>query len=257
MLPLFSDYHIHTVYSGHADAGMTVRSVIERAERLGLEAVALTEHAFYGLMGRGNLEQIGREIRAVDTEICVHPGMEIDPDYSSPGRLIFEDFDREELRPVLVGTHTVPGLSIGWIARNDFTPTEKREIYSRWFGLMEAVVSNPLVDVLAHPGRLLGACGIVTEFSGGVLADFERLFIGARQYGVAFELNEAVLNRLSDERLRESYKDMVALALSTGLRISLGSDAHSLDAIGNLSGCRRLVEEMSIKLEDLYSPGIM
>jgi HisJ family histidinol phosphate phosphatase len=257
MLPLFSDYHIHTVYSGHAEALMTVRSVIERADSLGLKSIALTEHAFYDLMSRSNLEQISREIAAVDTNVIVYHGMETDPDYSSPGRLIFEDFNRGELKPVLVGTHAVPGLSVGWSSGKDFTLTEKNKIYSEWFRQMEAMVANPLVDVMAHPGRLLAASSVVTEFSGQVLSDFERLFIGDRQYGVAMEVNENMLGRLSNERLRESYKDVIALALSIGLKISLGSDAHSLDAIGNLSGCRRLVEEMSIKLEDLYSPGIM
>ena len=179
------DYHIHTVYSGHSAPEMTVRGIIERAEALNLKSIAITEHSFYSLMGKANLEQITEEVKAVETKINVFVGMEIDPDYSQEGKLIFEEFDRKDLDLVLVGTHVYPGLGKGWHEKLNLTRPQKRKIYSVWFRVMEKILENPLVDVLAHPGRLIAQNGIIEGFGGHVLRDFENLFDGAKENRIA------------------------------------------------------------------------
>ncbi|MDD3927784.1 MAG: PHP domain-containing protein [bacterium] len=251
------DYHVHTVYSGHAEPELTVRTVIEQAGRAGLEAVAVTEHAFYGAMGRANLEQISCEAARAGRDqpgLKVFVGMEADPDYSAPGRLSFEDFDRKDLKPVLVGMHAYPGLGRGWAEKLNFTRTDKLKVYRAWFDLMKKIVAHPLVDVLAHPGRLLTQNGVVEEFNGRVLKDFEDLFSGAGEYGKAIELNENMIARLSTERLRRSYKDVIRLGLAQGLKVSIGSDAHAAVAIGSYSNVLALIEDIGLSSEQLYHP---
>jgi histidinol phosphatase-like PHP family hydrolase len=41
---LKEDYHVHTNYNDHSDSNLTVKNVVEEAERKGLEIIALTEH---------------------------------------------------------------------------------------------------------------------------------------------------------------------------------------------------------------------
>ncbi len=248
------DYHIHTVYSGHAASDLTVRAVIERAGQEGLKSIAITEHAFYSLMGRANLEQIKREVEAVETQIEVFVGMEIDPDYAYEGRLIFEDFDKGELFPVLAGTHAYPGIGKGWSESLDLTLPDKRKIYNSWFRLMEKVIENPLVDVLAHPGRLISQNGIVEEFSTYVLRDFDDLFTGAKEKGIAIELNEGFLSRCPTERLKKSYLDVICLGIDKRLKLSLGSDAHRLDKIGGKRFSIDMIEKLKISPEQYYRP---
>jgi HisJ family histidinol phosphate phosphatase len=248
------DYHIHTVYSGHADPNLSVRSIIERAEQSGLKSIAITEHAFYSLMGRANLEQINREVEAVDTQIEAFVGMEIDPDYAHEGRLIFEDFDKGELFPVLVGVHAYPGTGKGWAESLDLTLSGKRKLYNDWFRLMEKIIENPLVDVLAHPGRLISRNGIVEEFNEHILRDFDDLFTGAKEKGIAIELNEGFLSGCPTERLKKSYLDVIRLGMDKGLKLSLGSDAHRLDKIGEKQLSMGMIEKMKISPGRYYRP---
>jgi HisJ family histidinol phosphate phosphatase len=226
------DYHIHTVYSGHSVPEMTVRGIIKRAEVLNLKSIAITEHAFSSQMGKANLGQITEEVKAIETKVNVFVGMEIDPDYSRKGKLIFEEFDKKDLCPVLVATHAYPGLGRGWHEKLNLTRPQKRKLYSAWFRLMERILENPLVDVLAHPGRLIAQNDIIEEFGGHVLRDFENLFDGAKENRVAIELNETFLGNFRTEKLQKSYPDVIRLALSKDLKFSLGSDAHRIEDIG-------------------------
>lgn len=246
------DYHIHTVYCGHAAPEMTVRAVAEKAVEAGIESIALTEHAFYNQMGKANMEQIRREIKALDMEINVFLGMEIDPDYKRPGHLVFEEFERKELKPVLVGTHTFPVIEKGWYEKIHLTAEEKRKIYAAWFENMEKIMENPLVDVLAHPGRLLSQNGIIEEFSGYVLKDFELLFEAARKNHVAVELNENIFNVLHTEKLKKSYPYLLQLALEKGLKISIGSDAHNLESIGKYNNVFYFSQFLNLSAGNFY-----
>ena len=131
---------------------------------------------------------------------------------------------------------------------------DKRGIYSSWFDLMEKVVANPLVDVLAHPGRLISQNGIIEEFDKNVLKDFRSLFSGAREKGISIELNDNAVGGFATERLRKSYPDVIRLALEMGLKISLGSDAHRLDDIGRRDYIAGIIDTLGLLETDIYVP---
>ncbi|HPP30776.1 MAG TPA: PHP domain-containing protein [bacterium] len=246
------DYHIHTVYSGHSTPDMTVRSIVERAELLGLESIVILEHAFYSSMGRVCLEQIKKEVNYIESGVNILVGMEIDPDYTRKGKLIFDDFNRNELDIVLVGTHTIPGIGKGWHIELELTQKEKERVYHTWFEMMEAVLEDLPVDIIAHPGRLISRNGIIEKFRGKVLKDFEHLFSIAKKKDVAFELNESLLKMFQNENLLQPYTEIVRLALSIGLKISLGSDAHSLDRIGEKFYITEAIHQCNILQENLF-----
>lgn len=251
------DYHIHTVYSGHSAPTLTVRDIIEQADKLGLCSIAITEHAFNDLMAAANMEQIHYEVAMLQPALKVFVGMEIDPDYDQKGRLVFEEFNKRDIYPVLVGTHVYPGLKRGWYEKLNLTTEDKRMIYKEWFSLMEHIVENPLVDVLAHPGRLITKNGIINEFAGEVLKDFGRLFDLAKKNNVAIEINEGLLAGFATERLAKSYLDVIRLGLEKEIKISIGSDAHNLEHIAQYLNLNRIKDEVGLSPENLYYPSAL
>jgi HisJ family histidinol phosphate phosphatase len=248
------DNHIHTVYSGHSDSAMTVSNIIKRSEEAGLTQVAITEHSFDWHLGpRGNLELIKQELASTSTDINVSVGMEIDPDMEKYGSLHFEDFDRDELFPVLVGFHGYPGASKGWFEKINFTRRDKNRIYSRWLKMVEKLIENPKVDVLAHLGRIIMQNDITNEFSGRILKDFENIALAAKQYNVAFEINETLLDNMPTETLQKSYKNVLSIMLENGVKLSLGSDAHKLDKIGKFNKVLEFIKPFNININNFLT----
>ena len=248
------DYHIHTIYSGHSDKRMTIGNIIKKAEAVGLTGIAITEHAFDWHKGpKGNLALIRQELNKASTGIQVDVGLEIDPDTENPGQLHFDDFEKGEVFPVLVGFHGYPGVSRGWFEKVNFTRREKNRIYCRWLKIMHKLIENPKVDILAHPGRIIMQNGIIEEFSGKVLKDFNELAEAAAEYDVAFEMNEELLNRIPTERLQKTYIEVIRIMLNHGVKLSPGSDAHSLEKIGRFSKISRLIKSLNINNKNSLS----
>jgi histidinol phosphatase-like PHP family hydrolase len=243
------DNHIHTVYSGHADQEMTVSNIIKKSSEAGLKEIAITEHSFDWHLGpSGNIALIKKEVACAITDIYVSVGMEIDPDPDEKnlGRLNFEDFDKGDIFPVLTGFHGYPGVSAGWSEKIHFTRRDKNRIYSRWLKMTEKLIENTKVDVLAHLGRIVMQNDIIKEFSGRILKDFENLALAAKQYNVAFELNETLLNSIPTERLQKSYTNVFAVMLSHDVKLTVGSDAHKLDAIGRFNKVSEFIKPFNI-----------
>lgn len=254
---ILEDYHIHTIHSGHSAPDMTVANIVRRAESLGMKSIAITEHSFTWNLGpAGNAQLIKEELKAANPGLAVCVGMEICPDPKRPGHLIYEDFDKGELLPVLTGLHsyTVLGYESGWNQKLNLDASDKRRICKAWFKTMEGLVAHPLVDVLAHPGRILTQNGILREFGKTFLRDLADLFDAAKERGVAVEMNENAFVRFPTERLRESYLDVFRLALDKGLKISFGSDAHEPDRIGDFKLLPAAIKAIGLKSRDRYRP---
>lgn len=66
------------------------------------------------------------------------------------------------------------------------------------------------------------------EFTGNVLDDFGEIFALAKDKGINIELNEFSSNKLTPAQ-EQSYHQVIKLALEEELKVSLGSDAHSLE----------------------------
>jgi histidinol phosphatase-like PHP family hydrolase len=248
------DNHIHTIYSGHADKDMTIGNIIKKAERAGLSRIAITEHAFDWHMGpKGNLSIIRKEVARISTHVRIDIGLEIDPDTENPGELHFNDFEKSEIYPVLVGFHGYPGVNRGWFEKINFTRREKNRIYSKWLKIMHKLIENPKVDILAHPGRIIMQNSITDEFSGSILKDFQDLGAAARQYKVAFEINEALLSSIPTEKLQKSYEQVIQIMIESDVKLSVGSDAHKLDKIGQFSHVSELAKCINLQPENLLT----
>jgi HisJ family histidinol phosphate phosphatase len=241
------DLHIHTVYSGHSEESMYVRDIVEYAQKKSLQTIALTEHFRDPIMDAIHFEKISAEAAAMKSNsdsMRILTGMEADPNYDRRGKIMGEEIETESLFPVLVGVHRCFTSSYGWNEAREISKEEARREYAAWFDTMEKIALLPQVQVFAHPGRFITKNGGITDFSGFVLKDFERLFLAMKEGNVAFELNESFLRQIEGSAFGKSYSQVVESAFEHGLFFTMGSDAHSMKNIGSFPCAERFVSSL-------------
>jgi len=221
------DLHIHTAYCGHAK-GMTVPTILRRAEELGLSAIAITDHIFKPA-DHAIIQKIRAEVAAYEPELKVYVGAEVDVDSDyADGRLVTDAF--EGLDYVIAGLHYVP--TVGTYPRGPQDNTLSDEaLMENWASSLLGVASNPNVHTLAHPGRLLAtAVELETHFEDA-LCVFEKAAALSAQNNIAWELNELTGYRLG-LYWQDQWQRVYQIALDAGVKLVYGSDAHAPECMG-------------------------
>lgn len=215
------DMHIHTAYCGHAH-GTTVESICARADELGLNTIAITDHVF----APGDLpviSQIRREAEECNPDCRVIVGAEVDVDgLYEDGRLVTGDL--EGIDYVIAGFHYVPGIGNYPHSPSDCT-LKPEEFLKVWQNSLLGIVSNSAVDTLAHPGRLVAASIDLDTYFEDVLAVFEEVAQLSAANNVAWEINELTGFRLSEYYQRQWHR-IYRIGLDAGVKLVYGSDAH-------------------------------
>ena len=194
------DLHCHSTFSDGAD---TIIDMARAAKAAGLACIAITDHASpMGMvrgMKEGNIRQylkkIGEARKAV-RGIRILAGAEVD--ILADGRMYLPDDVLRQLDWVVASVHS------------HFR--QSRDVMTQ--RILRAI-ANPHVKVLGHPlARMLGERAAI-EF------DVDAVLKEAAKRGVAMELNTS-LERLDlpDIHLKR--------AKELGVRIAIGSDAHSI-----------------------------
>jgi len=221
------DLHIHTEYCGHAP-GMHLEAIVRRAEILKLKTIAFTCHVF----SDGDLaiiEEIKRKLACIETDIIVIVGAEIDVDgMHTDGRLITNKF--ESIDYVVGSIHYIPGTGILPHSPDD-NPLDDQEFFKRWTSTLLGLVSNPSLDTLAHPGRVISMACDMDIFFDDALAVFVRAAELSAKNNIAWEINE-----LNGAKVPAKYHDrwyeIFQAAIDAGVKLIYGSDAHTIDDIG-------------------------
>jgi len=121
---------------------------------------------------------------------------------------------------VAVGFHPLTGFDDGNRARNTLA--------------LVRAMSNPLVDIVTHPGN-------TEDFPVDVAA----VVATAVERGVALELNNHSFEPTSSRSASSYGERRVAIAaLDAGALISIGSDAHFHDQVGSFEYALAVVEEI-------------
>ena len=242
------DMHIHTVHCGHCTKDMTLENIVHRAQNLGLEQIAVTDHV-WNEQQLAMLDVLEQEFEELDPQITVRLGAEVDVDPRHiDGRLI-EKID-PRFRPLIIATHAYPQTTIMWFDDAQVSRRTKRQLLKKWFRWVTAAVKRDNVDVLAHPGILLSREGPDLRFEAELLDRFTDLFGVMRAHSVAFEINEQVKVKLLSEDQRDTYHNLPALAAELGVKFSLGSDSHELAQIGHLPWARRVANNAGLEPAD-------
>jgi len=198
---LQGDLHVHTNWS---DGANSLEEVAQAARDAGYRYVAITDHSKGLGIARGLTEERLREQVAAITRLNQNlegtqllAGIEVD--IRADGSLDMPDDILADLDVVIAAVHS--------------SLNQEQEKMTR--RVMRAI-ENPHVDVIGHPtGRLLGE-------REPIAVDMEALLLAAARHGTIMEIN-AMPDRMD-------LKDLhVFRARELGVKLSLGTDAHSID----------------------------
>jgi DNA polymerase (family 10) len=204
---LRADLQMHTTYS---DGRASLREMVEAAEGLGYRFVAITDHSKGLPIARGmpeeRLAEQAADVAAVNEELAgrgsdlrVLHAIEMNLSPEGEG-----DMDPDALARL--------DLVLGAFHSKLRVMEDQTERYL-------AAVRNPDVNVIAHPrGRRF-------DVRLGLHADWARVFEEAARLDRAMEI-DAYPDR------QDLDVDLLKLARETGVRISIGTDAHSVRELG-------------------------
>ena len=220
MTPLL-DVHTHTVASGHAYSSL--QEMAQAAASRGLQILGVTEHgpSIEGtcpLLYFKNMHCIPRQMYGV--RLLMGCEMNI---LDTEGHLDIPENYMQHLDIRIAGIHIMC-----WKGGTKAQNTEG----------MEAVIRNPYVHIISHPG------------DGTADLDFEPLVLASKEAHTLLEINN---HSLSPKRSKLSAKannlEILRLCKKHDVPLILGSDAHISFQIADYSRVMPLVEEVGFPPE--------
>ena len=220
-MKLLGDFHVHTIFSGHAFS--TFQEVITAARERGLSYLAVTDHGparpdgpkldyFKNLIRQDVLRSLPgiRILTGVEANIINTYG-----DLDIPTKL------QRDLDLVIIGFHNSTGYGGSSVIENTTA-------------LVKAMERNR-VSVIAHIGD--------PRFPYPV--DLEDSIAAASRLGVLVELNQSALHGWKPENVAH-YERVLDLLQKYRLPLLMNSDAHISYSVGVVSECERLLSDHGI-----------
>lgn len=197
------DFHIHTNYS---EGKNSLKTMIEKAEALGYEYIAITDHSRSQKVANGlEIEKLKAQWKEIDKlsnrfRIKILKGSEVD--ILRDGSLDYPDEILKELDVVVGAVHS------------GFASSE-REMTER----IVIALENSYLDILAHPsGRLFGK-------REPYAVNFEKVFEAVAANGKVLEIN-------SQPSRLDLNDELILRAKTFGLKFCISTDSHSTNGLG-------------------------
>ena len=221
MKPFIADVHMHSILSGHAFG--TVRELAFEAAARGLKLIGVTEHG-PGIPGTcdpilfRNFIDAPRVLYGVEllygSEVNVLNSGAVDLDRR---HLDFLDY-------AVAGIHGLCYENVGVVKNTDN---------------VISCMADPKVKFISHPD------------ADTYPLDYKALVQGAKEHGVALELNNSSLRK---PKLRpgcvKNYQIMLPLCMEYGVPILVNTDSHDPSQVGDFTLARDLLEQLAFD-EDL------
>ena len=211
-----TDLHTHTVASGHAYA--TVNEMLQRANELKLEAIAITDHG-PGLPNGPHVFHFTNQERfkTIPGNCIVLSGVE--EDLAGPnGEVFLPENVLNSLEVVLVGLHPYPN---GWA----YTNSTKLVLKS-----LLAAMENPLIKGVTHP---------VNNWFNFNSNKIKEIVKNARPTGTAVEFNLSKINGLESRLL-----EFLDLAAEFNAPLMINSDAHAVHELGDFTNMENFAHKI-------------
>ncbi|MFZ5966097.1 MAG: phosphatase [Bacillota bacterium] len=225
-MKIVADLHVHTIASGHAYN--TILEMTQSAGEKGLELMAVTDHG--PEMPGGPHRHYFSNLRVLPTNINgveVLKGVEANI-LNCEGNLDLENRYLEKLDIVLAGFH-----------EDCIRP---RSVEDNTATLIK-VIQNPFVNVIVHPGN--------PRFK----VDYDRVVAAAADHHVAVEINNGSLT-VTREGSEENCREIAKLCKKYRAVVSLGSDAHWHQLVGEFPKAMELLEEAGISEEYVLNTSV-
>jgi putative hydrolase len=211
------DYHVHCNYNDHSASDLTIKNVIARAEKMGLRVMALTEHV------RRTSDWVPRYLGEIRAETAAA---------SSNKLKVIPGFEAKILRDGSIDCHEE-------YSRDYFIVASFHSIFGDkkiWIDALKCAIQNPDVDVIGHL-----APEPTFDLNDDELSELASLILSNRKI---IELN-AKYHRPPPRWILKFNEHQV--------RFHLGSDAHSLQEIGNFSTISDLIAMVHDNVRDSSS----
>jgi histidinol phosphatase-like PHP family hydrolase len=222
------DRHVHSQFAYCAQDVEIVRA-LELGREFGLAGIAFAEHSgqlyFSGrAYGRGDWFEVGLEaadgsddrfgayVSAALSAGCPRSAVGLEVDCDARGRLVLREEDRAKAGFLMASVHQLAALRGG---RKD-----AGEAGREFLEILERLCAAGIA-ALGHPFRVFNRRGVETPSE--VFAPVAELL---RRHGVAAELNFSQ---------NDPPEEFFRLCIESGVRLSLGSDAHALRDVGELT----------------------
>ena len=203
MINIKEDFHVHTSYNDHSSPDLNVASAVRYAESIGLRTLAFTEH-------------VRRESNWIERYVN-----EIESNNTRPGLKLITGFEAKILRDGSIDC-------LSKYSEDYFIIASFHTIYGNkeiWMNAIKNAIRNPDVNVIGH----LAPEPSFSLDSEELIEICELL----KEHGKIVELN-AKYNRPPIDWVRKFKEHNV--------EFHLGSDAHSLNEIGEFSRIIGLVQ---------------
>lgn len=220
MKPFIADVHTHSLLSGHAFG--TIREMAAEAAARGLKALGVTEHG-PGIPGTVDPIYFRNFIDAPRTLYGVEMLYGSEVNVLTGGKVDLDQRHLDCLDYAVAGIHGLCYENEGTVKNTD------NVIRCMEIGKVK-FISHPDAD--NYP------------------MDYPALVQGAKEYGVALELNNSSLRK---PKLRpgcvENYTKMLPLCMEYGVNIIVNTDAHDPGAVGDFTLARALLEKLQMDEE--------
>ena len=218
-----TDFHVHTVASGHAYS--TINEIAAEAASRELRLIGMTDHG-PTLPGGPHLYHF-KAMRFIPRHICgVRILRGVEANIRGDGILDLEDQLLTDLELVLAGFH--PGCGYSGHDRKDHT----RAVMN--------VMDKPQVHVICHPGN--------PEFP----LDYQAIAQHAAATGTALEINNSSF-AVSRAGSTDNCRLLARYCAEYGAPVALGSDAHIAQGVGELDQALAEAREAGIRDEQIVN----
>lgn len=211
----------HGLHSTLTDGQATFEDYIRRGKEIGLDAVAITEHA--ADQSSYDFEAYARsKARLQELAWPMNLYLAAEVKLASPDGTLDLRPERRALVDFVVGVlHSYPDGQGGFIFPKKL---DRQTALEMDFRLAQALIQNSAADVWGHPA------GVFANFFGPYDEEkLRELITEAARAGRVIELNSA-------PRYREVFPVIVETCLELNCLVSIGSDAHHPDQLGHVVG---------------------
>lgn len=215
MKPFIADAHTHSILSGHAFG--TVRELAFEAAAHGMQLLGVTEHG-PGIPGTCDPIYFRNIIDAPRMLYGVEMLYGSEVNVLNDGNVDLDQRHLDCLDYAVAGIHGLCYEDVGIVKNTDN---------------VIRCMENKKVKFISHPD------------ADTYPMDYSALVQGAKEYGVALEVNNSSLRK---PKLRpgcvENYTKMLPLCMEYGVNIIVNTDAHDPGQVGDFTLARQLLEKL-------------
>lgn len=237
------DLHVHTHFSACGLDEMTPESIIQKAEKKGIEYLAITDH-IHPHTGLSFLNLLREEFGRINTAVKVYIGCEAD--ILSVGESVIGPELIAQTDFIMAAANHFP---LPWVSKPE--GGNRREIAQHFLDMFRYAAGLEHVDVIAHPLYVMPGSFEPTDPAELTEAELAPAVEIAAKNNVAIEISRRALSPGQTSFLLMFYR----LCKEAGIKFAIGSDGHQLTDLAETLLVEPIIKELGLIDTDIWTPG--